>query len=74
MTREDLISAAYAVAALITFAWSASDPAHKCPTDEPPECFETLGRMSSGFFAGLVWPAYWAWTGAEHLRGQHHGD
>lgn len=75
MDKDQIFGWAYMVIALATFAWSASDPAHKCePHYIGNDCFERMDRTASGFAAGVAWPLYWVWTGAEYIRGTDHAE
>ena len=60
----------YGVAALLTFAWVASEPKPCSKFDvESGRCPNYSSQAADGYLAGLLWPAYWLWEGAEQLRG-----
>lgn len=58
---------AYAVIALLTFSYEASDPAN-CWRTRNGELQCTDG-MLDGYGAALFWPVYWSWSIAEFVRG-----
>ena len=61
----------YAIVALVTFGFAATDPRRVCYDNWKGEVIDFCPSstiVKSSLPAGLFWPAYWSWELADWIR------